>query len=268
MIGYAGQTLAKPLFLNSSYATRLEPEFRRRIIALMDECVAAGKPIGIGGAWRSSEQQKALFLSRYHLEDDNDFTGDVFWNGMYWEKAPGVAPAAPPGASYHEPCTVEGYCLAVDLVGDTAYAATIAGKHGLVQFGNINGEIWHHQPAELPHSRRKFTSSMVPLRVFGGVPAPQPPKPPKPHVVVPAPTLKLVTPINLTGPEVLKLQTIMQFWGWYPKSSKCDGWFGPVTAQAVGAMQKALNITPDRIYGPVTAAKYKAFAEYMATVAS
>ena len=156
----------------------------------------------------------------------------------------------------------------MDLVGDVAYAATIAGKYGLVEFGNVNGEIWHHQPYELPHSRRGFAPTMVPLKPFAGLPVPQPPKPPKPVIVVPAPTLRLVTPINMTGPEVMKLQSIMQFWGWYPKTSRCDGWFGPVTSQAVGAMQKSLNTVQDRVYGPVTAAKYKAFAEYMASIAN
>lgn len=266
MVGYSGQTVTYQQLQAHPLWVRLEPEFRLRLRLLMDACIKAGKPIGIGGSWRSTDAQRNLFLSRYIVEDDADLTGDVFWEGKFWEKKPGVAPAAPPGLSYHEPCTPEGYCLAVDMVGDVQYAAPLAPKYGLKQFGNINGEIWHYQPYELPNSRRNFLPSMVPLKLFiGPEPAPPPP-PPKPVVVVPAPTLKLVKPINLTGLEVAKLQQIMAFWGWY--NGKADGWFGPVTEAAVKSMQKALGITQDGVYGPVTAAKYKAFAEFMSSVAN
>lgn len=275
MTGYSGKTMTRDQLLQWSVWKRFEPEYARRLLALMDEVIAAGKPIGVGGGWRSTESQRSLFLSRYVVEDDNDLTGDVFWEGKYWERKPGVAPAAPPGVSYHEPCTPEGYCLAVDLVGDVKFAATLANKHNLVHFGNINGEWWHYQPAEIPHSRRQFTASMVPLKKFPTEPSVPVPAPPKPVVVVPAPTLRLVVPVNMSGKEVATLQQVMAFWNWYGYKDatgkwvdyKCDGWFGPRTREGVVAMQKALNTTQDGVYGPVTAAKYKAFAEYMASVA-
>lgn len=266
MTGYSGNTMTKEQLLKWGVWLRFDPEFRRRLLMLMDACIAAGKPIGIGGGWRSSDAQRNLFFSRYALEDDNDFTGDVFWDGRFWEKRPGAAPAAPPGLSYHEPCTPDGLCLAADLVGDVKFAATLATKFGLKEFGNINGEVWHYQPYELPNSRRNFDASMLPLKVFGGPTPPPPPKPPKPIVVVPVPTLRLTKPINTTGPEVAKLQQVMNFWGWY--TGKADGWFGPITEWGVKNMQQALNVVQDGVYGPVTAAKYKAFAEYMATIAS
>lgn len=162
------------------------------------------------------------------------------------------------------------------MVGNIAYAGTLAPKFGLKHFGNINGEPWHFQPAELPNSRRNFKPTMVPLTVWGGTPAPVPPPPPKPIVVVPAPTLRLVTPINMSGPEVAKLQQIMTFWGWYGYKDAtgkfipyvADGWFGPKTADAVKKMQMVLGgLKVDGIYGPMTAAKYKAFAETMANLA-
>lgn len=276
MTGYSGTTRTRDELLNWSVWLRFEPEFRRRLLAMMDEVVASGRKIGVGGGWRSTDAQRNLFLSRYHVEDDNDLTGSIFWNGKFWEKNPGVAPAAPPGVSYHEPVTPEGYCFAVDLVGDVAFAGTIAGKYGLLHFGNINGEPWHMQPYELPRSRRNYQPSMAPLKVFGGAPVPPPPPPPKPAVVVPAPTLKLVTPINMSGPEVAKLQQIMSFWGWYGYKDAtgkfikytADGWFGPRTADAVKKMQIALGATADGIYGPITAAKYKAFATALANISS
>lgn len=264
MLGYSGQAVTLDQLKVHPLWVRIEPEFRRRLLSLMDACVAAGKPIGIGGSWRSTEAQRNLFLSRYVVEDDADFKGDVFWEGKFWEKKAGVAPAAPPGLSYHEPCTPEGYCLAVDMVGDVKFAATLATKFGLKEFGNINGEVWHYQPYELPNSRRGFDQTMVPLKTFGGPTPPPPPKPPKPVVVVPVPTLRLVTPINMTGLEVAKLQQVMNFWGWY--TGKADGWFGPLTEWGVKNMQKALSTSQDGVYGPVTAAKYKAFAEYMASI--
>ena len=95
MTGYAGKTMTREQLLQWTVWQRFEPEFRRRLLALMDECIAAGKPIGIGGGWRSSEAQRSLFLSRYRVEDDNDLTGDTFFEGKYWEKLPGVAAVSP-----------------------------------------------------------------------------------------------------------------------------------------------------------------------------
>lgn len=268
MAGYAGGTKTREELLTWSVWLRFEPEFRRRLLAMMDAVISSGRKIGVGGGWRSSETQKALFLSRYHIEDDLDYSGDTYWNGVFWEKNPGVAPAAPPGLSYHEPVTPDGFCYAVDLIGDVLFADTIAANYGLVHFGNINGEPWHMQPAELPHSRRNYKPEMSPIKVFNGFPVPQPPAPPKPNIIVPAPTLKLTSPVVTYGPEVAKLQQIMKFWGWYKGTA--DGWFGPVTKDGVMAMQRALGFTGgyvDGVYGPMTAAKYKAFATYMASIA-
>jgi len=273
MAGYNGSTLTEAALNVWNPWVRIDPEFRRRLKLLMDASIDAGKQVGIGGSWRSSSSQLNLFLSRYTPEDDGDLTGDTYWpytlNGKlvdYWEKKPNVAPAAPPGLSYHESTTKAGHCLAVDMVGDLSFVHQNVGKFGLIHFGNINGEPWHIQPYEIPHSRRSYNSTIhEPLKVFQSTaPVPQPPKPAKPVVVVPVPTLRLTSPIT-ANKEVLKLQQICTFWGWY--TSKCDGWFGVQTEYAVKKMQTALKITADGVYGPVTAAAYKKFAETITAIA-
>lgn len=273
MVGYNGATVDEAALSVWNPWIRIDPELRRRLKAIMDASIDAGKQVGIGGSWRSSSSQLSLFLSRYIPEDDSNFTGDVYWpytlNGKYvdyWEKKPNVAPAAPPGLSYHESTTRSGMCLAVDMVGDLSFITQNVGKYGLIHFGNINGESWHLQPYEIPHSRKNYNANIhEPLPVYQiNTPSPQPPKPPAPIVVVPIPTLRLTSPVT-GNKEVLKLQQLMSFWGWY--KSKNDGWFGPATADAVKKMQKALKITADGVYGPATAQAYKKFATTMSDIA-
>lgn len=279
MSGYAGSTKTEAALLAWPVWQRFDPEFARRLKMLMDASIDAGKPCGVGGGWRSTEGQRNLFLSRYHPEDDNDLTGDVFWPYVlpsamygkaagyavnYWERNAGAAPAAPPGRSYHESTTSLGHCLAADMVGDLSFLTANAEKAGLIHFGNINGEVWHFQPYEIPHARSNYRAALhEPLPVFSGTPFPPPPPPPKPPVIVPAPTLRLKTP-TMSGKDVAVLQQIMSFWGWY--KATIDGWFGPVTEAAVKRMQVNLRVVADGVYGPVTAAAYKSFAEAMASL--
>lgn len=265
MIGYSGATKTEAELLSWSGWFQIDPEFRRRIKNLMDFCIANGRPIGIGNAYRSTSQQTSLFLQRHTEVAVGGCCG--YRGGRYALKA-GMAHAAPPGASYHEPTNPAGECYAIDAVGDTVFAGQHVAEFGLVHFGNVNGELWHWQPSELPHSRSAYkASTMYPLVPFGvATPiVPAPPKPPKPAIVVPAPTLSLTQP-NMSSPEVYKLQQIMQFWGWYPTQYKCDGVFGPVTAWCVAVMQKALSVAPDGVYGPQSAAAYLKFASAMQNV--
>lgn len=267
MTGYAGSTRTESSLLAWTVWQRFDPEFRRRLKALMDASIDAGHPVGIGGGWRSTEAQRNLFLSRYHKEDDRDLTGSVYWNQQWWEKNDGAAPAAPPGVSYHESTTRDGLCLAVDMIGDLTWMTANCGKFGLIHFGNINGEKWHLQPAEIPHSRRNYSASLhepLPVWPMSSV-APTPPSPPKPIVVVPQPTIRLREPYQ-SGKNVASLQQVMTFWGWY--KSAVDGWAGPKTIEAIKAMQKTLRLTQDGVYGTITAAAYKKFAEQMAEIAN
>ena len=109
--------------------------------------------ITIGGAYRSPDAQKKMFLERYYKTNKKTNT---YYNGSYWEKKPGVPMAAPPGLSYHE------IGLAADLKfassEDEAYLIANASKYGLDEFSR-HGEPWHVQPKSIPASRRHYEDS-------------------------------------------------------------------------------------------------------------
>ena len=133
----------------------LDPEFRRRLIAMFD---ASNGTVGIGGGWRSAEAQRQLFLTRYYPDPD----GSVSWDGRRWSKRSGVASAAPPGRSYHEETTRDGKALAADLIGDLNWVGVNAGRFGLHDFSDVNDEPWHVQPVEIPNSRTRYTGAPLP----------------------------------------------------------------------------------------------------------
>lgn len=260
MTGYSGSTRTEAGLEAWSIWQRFDPEFRRRLKALMNASIDLGRAVGVGGGWRSTESQRNLFLSRYHKEDDTNLTGSIYWEGAWWEKNDGVAPAAPPGRSYHESTTRNGGCLAADMIGDTKWMNENCNKFGLIHFGNINGEPWHLQPCDIPTGRKLYSASKhEPLPVYPiNTPAPTPPPPAKPFIVVAEPTIQLKSPYQ-SGKNVHVLQELMKFWGWYKNT--VDGWAGPKTIEAIKAMQTFLKLKADGVYGPVTAAAYKSFAE-------
>lgn len=267
MTGYSGATRDESGLLAWAPWSRFDFEFRRRLKMLMDDAIDKGFNVGIGGGWRSSDAQRDLFLSRYHREDDSNLTGSVYWNGVWWERNDGAAPAAPPGRSYHESTTKSGMCLAADMVGNLTYMNANCEKYGLVHFGNINGEPWHFQPIEIPHSRKDYDPlkhEPLPKWVVGGA-VPQPPTPIPATPVVPKPTIRMSSPYQ-SGKEVMVLQRVMKFWGWYKNT--VDGWAGPVTIEGIRNMQRALKLKVDGVYGPVTAAAYKKFAEEVSALAN
>jgi hypothetical protein len=108
--------------------------------------------ISIGTGFRSSGDQRTMFLSRYSKTSEK--TG-VYWDGSYWKKHAGVPHAAPPGMSMHE------LGLAVDLKyptkADEEWFMRNASRFGLKTISSID-EPWHVQPAELPNSRRQYES--------------------------------------------------------------------------------------------------------------
>lgn len=141
---------------------KAHPEFRRRILAAIE---AAGGVVGIGGGWRSTATQTALFLSRYVVDPN----GPIVWNGQHWSKKPGVASAAPPGSSFHESqlfaSGIWGF-QAVDIVGKDPAGHVAAQKwmhdngarFGLKEFSKVNLEPWHIQCVGLPNSVSEWKS--------------------------------------------------------------------------------------------------------------
>lgn len=133
---------------------KLHPQLKDRLTKLM---VASGGRVGFGGGWRSSAEQERLFLSRYTPTDE---VTDIQWNGQYYKHTSGD-PAAPPGRSMHE------LGLAADLAGDMSWLRENAHRFGLKHFGDVNGEDYHVQPAELPNSRRMYEEKGAPWGTDG-----------------------------------------------------------------------------------------------------
>ncbi len=152
----------------------MHPEFRKRLVAMMD---ASDGKLGFGGGWRSSVQQRLLFLSRYVK---SAVPTGIYWEGSYWALRPGMAPSAPPDLSYHE-STIEGFGVAADMIGDLKFMHDHGAEFGLRDFRNVGNEPWHCQPAELPTSRRTYnaTPPSYPLKVWSP-PAPPPVETPAP----------------------------------------------------------------------------------------
>lgn len=133
-----------PSSLNKTFGDRLRQMMSER------------PSITIGTGFRSSADQRTMFLSRYSKTSEK--TG-VYWDGSYWKKHSGVPDAAPPGMSMHE------LGLAVDLnyptKADEEWFMRNASRFGLKTIASI-AEPWHVQPAELPNSRRKYEESGAP----------------------------------------------------------------------------------------------------------
>lgn len=139
----------------SSALNNINTTFRQRLEQMMQD----NPNVSVGNAFRSSAQQRTLFLSRYSRTTDKTGT---FWDGSYWKKNSGVADAAPPGMSMHE------IGLAADLTGDLAWVQQNAHKYGLKTFADVNNEPWHVQPAELPNSRRQYEKAGSPWGTIAG----------------------------------------------------------------------------------------------------
>jgi hypothetical protein len=250
MTGYSGAKRTENGLLAWSVWARFDPEFRRRLKMLMDASIAAGRPVGIGGGWRASLTQKVGFLDRH---EKVLFGGCCKFEGARYKLKKGRAHMAPPGMSYHESTTKDGKCLAVDMVGDMKWMTAHCEKYGLIHFGNVNGEEWHLQPIEIPHSRSRYSSKYEPLKPWAEE-VPPPPAPPKERpTIIPEPVIELLTPY-MSGKKVAVLQQVLTFWGWYPHT--VDGWAGPKTIEGIKKMQEALKVKVDGIYGPVTATAY------------
>lgn len=150
---------------------RVDPEVRHRLIGMFDASQDAGREVGFGEGWRSSDLQRRTFLDRH----TQVLTGGCCaYDGKRWQLKAGVAHAAPPGRSYHEETTAEGYALAADLTGDLRWMNANCDRFALAHFANVNNEPWHVQPVEIPTSRANYTGQ--PLTPWN----PSPPPPPLP----------------------------------------------------------------------------------------
>ena len=148
---YSGKKTLNEVKTMSSFK-KLHPKMQDRILSMMRE----NPNVGIGEGYRSVESQSSLFYERYdEVSADSEY--DIEWNGSFWKKKPGVAPAAPPGRSMH------GVGLAADLMGDLNWVVKNAHRFGLQHFNDVNNEPWHVQLAELPQSFREYEKAGAPL---------------------------------------------------------------------------------------------------------
>jgi hypothetical protein len=160
---------------------KLHPELRRRLVAMFDAAQDAGTDLGLGGGWRSSQIQLAMFLERHAVVPSGGCCG---YNGKRYALKPGKAHAAPPGLSYHEPTTPAGEAFAADLIGDLAWMNANAARFGLVHFAAVNNEPWHVQPTELPRARTNYAGEQLAAWPLPSDPI-QPPTPtPEDSVIV------------------------------------------------------------------------------------
>lgn len=173
--GYSGQRLTLAEMEQHSSWSLIDPEMRRRVVAMMDAAQADNVELGVGGGARSTQQQTMLFLSRYA---QHTCPSDVVWDGKCWDHVSGAS-AAPPGSSYHEVTTPQGFALALDMVGDWRWMGVNAVAYGLHDFSDVNNEPWHIQPLEIPNGRRYYDAARDALQHFNLPGTTPPPKPPE-----------------------------------------------------------------------------------------
>lgn len=246
--GYGNKRVDIDQLDNFETWAKLHPEFKRRVVAMFQ---AAEGHLGVGTGWRSTDVQKTVFLQRHKVSP----SGNIHWDGKTWALLDGMAPAAPPGLSFHEGIN-NGQAMAIDVVGDTKWADAHADQFGLVQFEQVNHEPWHFQCAELPHGVSAWLKAGRPQpKGSTGTASPVIVTPAKP-VSPPASTGSGAHPtlhLGDTGAEVAAMQALLIRAGIIADTpGNHDGRFGPATARALEKFQSAHALQTDGRCGPQT----------------
>lgn len=164
--GWRGRRYPLAVIATFGPVRKMDPEFRRRVFAIMQAAGKEKRSLGIGECWRSSEVQLRGFLDRHTVVEHGGCCG---WNGKRYQLKPQRAHMAPPGKSYHESTTPDHMCLAADMVGDLRWMNQNADRFGLTHFGSkqLGSEPWHVQPHGVPNARRYYNPVRNhPLAVF------------------------------------------------------------------------------------------------------
>ena len=133
--GYGTQRCTWPQ-LNTKWTwTHLHPEMRRRVLRMMDHAQDAGYDVGIGEGARSTTTQRTTFLARHNVVSSG---GCCHFEGKRYQLKKGLAHAAPPGSSVHEDGLLDGFALAVDMVGwENHWFDKNCTRYGLKNFGGV-----------------------------------------------------------------------------------------------------------------------------------
>ena len=283
--GYNGTIRTWQGFLEWLDNQGLEPEFKRRVIAIVHDSHVAGRPLSVGSAKRSKIAADNLFLSRYHKVSGWQ-SGAVLYKGSYYMLDKGEAPAMPSDRTYHvrmtPPSTIDPdadglYCLAVDFIGDLKYLEENQQKYGIDQFKDENGEIWHGQAMPIPDARRNYQyvpSAYYPLKpwVLPNTPTPTPTKLYAAKATQRKRSDADIAAGRVNNPiEVRAIQLFCNFWKFRDSLNRTlivDNDYGSKTDQAVRGMQLKMGIESDGIWGPQTQRTVQGFLDYMTAVAN
>ena len=216
----------------------LVPEAAAAWRNLQNAALAAGFTVTMTGAYRTYDQQVALFGQRYTTE--NTGRSSKVWNGVRYYLKPGVAMAAVPGTSNHGwGCAVDaalgGYGSSALAVSEPFLSWVVAQARGLGWSWEAQSEAWHV---------RLVSYSAAETSDGAGRQA----------TPAPLPVLKL----GSKGGQVVSLQNLLLLFKW-GDCGRPDGQFGPRTDAAVRVMQTALQVVSDGEYGPQSAAALGAF---------
>ena len=179
------------------------------------------------GAYRSYDQQVALFRQRYQTTPSGSKTTRR-WNGTTYYLRTGVAPSATPGTSNH------GWGLAIDIAhigsgGRLDWLIDNAPRMGWSW--ELQSEPWHIRLVDPTQTETK-------------------PEPKKIAQALPVRDLRR----GDTGSDVQKLQWALVDAG-YVIEGAGNGIFGPRTEAAVRAFQADSGLAADGIVGPRTRAR-------------
>lgn len=233
--GYSSSPLRTEAQLASiATISRSMAEAWRRVAALIEACPYRGgqgySQLGVGTGWRSAAQQgaggpnhAAVWRSWHQGRSPDNDRDSIAFDLVDWTSG-----------------KAQGDGPAIRWANDNC------GRFGLRHFRNVNKEPWHHQPVEATTARAYMQSppKLPRFALPGGAPDPVPmPDPGPTRADVPRPTLRSTS----TGAEADRLRDHMAFWQW----------------SDITAMQRALGVTADGIYGPITAQTYSNWLDLM-----
>jgi hypothetical protein len=220
---------------------QLHPTMQDRVIELIKASKGA---VGLGVGFRSEDEQRQLFLSRY-LVDSN---GPVQYDGKRWrKKRASDADAAPPGRSMHE------LGLAADLAGDHAWVVANSSRFALKHFAFVNDEPWHVQPFELPNSRSDYEQIGSPWKGNGHVGSSTPNGNGTGNGDGRGSASRLEIVPGMRGPVVLELQEVLIRLGLVKDTvANRDQFYGPKTQKIIRKFQKDHGLKVDGRVGPKT----------------